>query len=182
MHACGITHCDIKIQNALVFESSVSTAESWRIKLTDFGNALIVSGKSSIDQRVPDAIQDTPLYRAPELDKLEQDVVVGTLGAIDVWQFGMLLWQVIIEGDYYADGDGNEINAETMKTLRNQRLVGETAWTACSKFIRSNHFEEQAEFRQGVQSALQATLSTDPRERPEPSKLLDDFQRLLDSQ
>ena len=126
-----------------------------------------------------DDIRGTPLYHAPEVENAEQSPTLRTVKAIDVWGLGMLLWQVIIGGGKYIDENGGEIDLERMQNLRSQGLVADTAWKSCSKFIRTHHFGEQTDLREGIQTALSMALSADPTERPEASKLLESLQQLL---
>ena len=165
-----------------MFDSSVSTAESWRVKLADFGNAILFTNQAMSNERALNYIPGTPFYRPPEADNPSLHVTVRTVTAIDIWGWGLLLWQVIIGGGNYVDEEGREINEEIMDTIRDQDSVAHVAWRSCSKFMRLNHFDEQPRFRAGLQSALLQSLSVEPSQRPTAVDLLDRLQNLLSEQ
>lgn len=175
-------HCDIKVHNVLVFDSGVSTAESWSVKLSDFGNSILLANGSTSNQTVPDHIQGTPFYSPPEIDNASPNLTVGTVKAIDIWCWGLLMWQVVIGGGSFISEEGEEIDDSIMETLRRRNLVADTAWKSCSKYIRANHFNEQGTFRESIMKALQAALLVDPARRPCAGELCESLQKLLDEQ
>ena len=92
IHACGVIHSDMKIQNALVQRPDPDEAEAGEypiVKLCDFGLSHIMSpeynGKSLMVERC-----GTGGYIAPEVGA--KNSIVGP--EIDMWAFGVMLYEM----------------------------------------------------------------------------------------
>ena len=160
----------------------MTTAESWRVKLSDFGNAILFPSQIDSDRRILERIPGTPFYRPPEADNINHHLTTQIIPAIDIWGWGLLLWQVLIGGGSFLDDHGEEIEADRMDDIRRQDAVADVAWKACSKSMRENHFDEQARFREGLKSALLQSLAVDPKQRPSADQLLQRMETLLSEQ
>lgn len=176
LHSCGVVHADIKTSNVFVYATQDLYSENWRIKLSDFGNSV-----PNIDERPApdsDSIHGTPLYQAPELDRLSTGpVVIEKPTAIDIWAWGMLLWEVINEGEPYKDQNDAHILPDQMHRLRKTANVGTLAYDVCLWRIRERHIEEHGNIRQVVLDALQGALQTEPLRRPSALVLLSELQK-----
>lgn len=171
-------HADIKASNVLVYETQDSYSENWRIKLSDFGNSI-----PNINERLAadrDSIYGTPLYQAPELDhRSTEPISIGKSAPIDIWAWGMLLWEVIIDGEAYKDPNDTYILPDEMQRLRDTAEVGTMACDACLSRIRKRHSEEHGDIRRVILDSLQAALQAEPLSRPSAPALLSRLQKSL---
>ena len=92
IHACGVIHSDMKIQNALVQRPDPEEADAGEypiVKLCDFGLSHIMSaeynGKSLMVERC-----GTGGYIAPEVGA--KNSIVGP--EIDMWALGVMLYEM----------------------------------------------------------------------------------------
>lgn len=90
LHDLGYIHGDVKLENILLFPDGI-------LKLTDFGFARKWSPLSR--QRISSG---TLQYSAPAL--IRQEPVFGP--EIDIWAFGVVLYQMVIGRDPFAMKDG----------------------------------------------------------------------------
>ena len=101
IHASGITHGDLKLENVLVFENPSGRPAA---KLSDFGQALLDY------QEVPH--RGTPLYNAPEIQaqhggstSVSSPLYLGShhSGMADVFSYGLLTFEIFNRGKRYYD-------------------------------------------------------------------------------
>ncbi|KAF4631421.1 hypothetical protein G7Y89_g6708 [Cudoniella acicularis] len=116
LHFGGISHCDLKLENTLVFrgngaEHDDSSSFKYRAKLCDFGFAIIQGDyeeRSSFSVRL-----GTEPWNAPELMG-ETEARTADLPKADIYSFGLLFSRVVLQG-------GNpfgELNAEEIRELK----------------------------------------------------------------
>jgi serine/threonine protein kinase len=87
LHDCQIVHGDLKLLNVLIYSDDDRHVVA---KLSDFGGALLDS---------PDILakpMGTPPWTAPEYDTLRSR---GELLKSDIYALGLLIWQVMIDGN-----------------------------------------------------------------------------------
>jgi serine/threonine protein kinase len=98
LHACGICHGDVKLDNVLVVRDQKGRGMA---KIADFGSSIIVP---------PDNLKKvywgTKVYNAPEVrshDDTQSGVAISTdlLFACDVFSFGLLLYESLHNGVEY---------------------------------------------------------------------------------
>jgi serine/threonine protein kinase len=160
-------HCDIKCENALVFKPEGSRADFWKVKLSDFGNSLV-----DVDYYSPEDIIDvepigTPLYIAPEL-QIPGHRRAKNLKAIDIWSWGLLLWEVVTSGARYT----STYNTSSVSIEDERTDLCTKGYKACENFIRQFHFHERGELGPGILEALRLSLDPDPSSRPSATTLL----------
>ena len=178
LHSCGVVHADIKTSNVLVYAIQDGYSENWRIKLSDFGNSVPKYKEILETDSIP--INGTPMYRAPELDHCStSSASVENYTAIDIWSWGMLLWEVTNDGGAYKDQSDTLILLDTMRELRVNGGVGTLAYEVCLARIRKKHGEEPSKIRRAVLEAIQSTLQADPQARPSALALLARLQKTL---
>ena len=177
LHSCGVIHADIKTSNVLLYPVQDFYSEIWKIKLSDFGNSILYNHEPTVDTT---SILGTPLYQAPELDRSStKPASLEMPTAIDIWSWGMLLWEVINDGDAYKDQNGIIILPDMMQQLRNNGNVGRLAYNVCLSNIKKEHFDEHGYIRQLALEALQEALQADPLARPSAIALLSRLERSL---
>ncbi|KAF5589969.1 serine threonine kinase [Fusarium pseudocircinatum] len=124
LHKLLVCHGDVKIDNALVFESSTKTngKDCWVVKVSDFGQSIIAS-RDDPAGRVP-CRPGTRLREAPEIRRGQafQDPGYDIQAALktDVFSFGLFVWEVMKNGQGYFDPawavlNGRQYNADTME-------------------------------------------------------------------
>ena len=125
-------------------------------------------------------IHGTPLYQAPELDRRGiEPASIGNPTAIDLWSWGMLLWEVIGDGEAYKDRTKAQILPDMMQRLRRSGEINSLAHQQCLSSIKEKHAEEHGDIKWIVLEALRETLNDDPEERPSALALLSRLQRSL---
>ncbi|KAF9767614.1 hypothetical protein IL306_015196 [Fusarium sp. DS 682] len=104
LHACGITHGDLKLDNVLMFKENDGKV---RAKLCDFGCSYITKDNEDKEAKVEISAGTMP-WNSPELN---QEVPVSWLPNVDTYSFGLLVWRVFLngrdpfEGQEYGDID-----------------------------------------------------------------------------
>jgi serine/threonine protein kinase len=111
LHNSGIVHCDIKPENILIFPH-----ENGRFlaKITDFDACIFTS---EVDGTA--SLQDgTKTYSAPESSR---SILVDDLPKVDIYSFGILVWQVFLDGRSFIELmgpvlEGGTLSVDTLKS------------------------------------------------------------------
>ena len=98
---------------------------------------------------------------------------------IDIWSWGMLLWEMINDGEAYKDRNDALILPDMMQRFRENGEVGKLACDVCLARIKKRHIEERGSIRRVVLEALQDALRADPSARPSALALLSRLQKSL---
>lgn len=85
LHDHGFVHGDVKADNVLITEAGVA-------KISDFGTTV------TVEEFDPDNIQGTVFYLP--IDYLRGQTPREDCKSIDVWSFGMILWQQLKRNEY----------------------------------------------------------------------------------
>jgi serine/threonine protein kinase len=98
LHAHGIIHGDLKMENVLVYwhEAKYATA-----KVSDFGHSVFHLAADETASYI-----GTPIYNPPEVLRLANGdlfahMSVEQLSKCDVWSFGLMVWCTINAGESY---------------------------------------------------------------------------------
>ena len=91
LHAAGVTHRDVKLENTLIGGSRPGTL----VKICDFG----YSKRPEVEQSQCKSIVGTPAYLAPEV--LANKPYRGS--AVDVWSAGVLLYVMLVGAYPFED-------------------------------------------------------------------------------
>jgi len=101
LHACGIIHGDVKLDNILMFEDSNSGR--WLAKVADFSHSLFNTGE---ERYLPGGTQ---LYAAPEWKEKGR---THDLLKTDIYSFGLIIGSVVVGYDiarkFIEDGSMQE--------------------------------------------------------------------------
>src|SRR6186713_2012619 len=100
---------------------------------------------------------------------------------VDVWCFGMLLWQLIIDGDAFKLDADNTIDFGKMIELRRDGQVSSVAESQCKRHMEVNHGENR-ELHAEVLGILKSTLEPDSRNRPTGAQLSTRLLKMAKSQ
>jgi serine/threonine protein kinase len=179
-------HGDIKTENALIFENSTSTAQNWTAKLSDFGSSILHLNKITPDGLSHEELRGTRYYSPPELGSGPCRLPRDEVKSADIWCWGMLVWEVMINGFdefyYYYDHDHalHRIDYAEMDELRRNGELNQKAVSSVASVLRQSYHTENDSHKLGslILSILRSVLEKDPVQRPCANEIL----RKLDSQ
>ena len=109
LHACSIIHGDVKLDNMLV----ITCPDNSKIaKVADFGSSII-----QVSDNDTYTYFGTSIYNAPEIRQFEDsqsDAVMpaDSLFACDIYSFGLLLLEIVLDGQCYVDSEIEALNEE----------------------------------------------------------------------
>lgn len=106
LHSCNIAHMDLKLENILRFEED-------QFKLVDLESTLDFSKLIDDDVNIKSSLS----IMAPEVYKFEVEKMNTS---VDIWSFGMLLFEVIT-GEVIVDTDDQENGYEKIKSFLKQK-------------------------------------------------------------
>lgn len=132
LHRSGIIHRDLKPSNVMFHQN--------RLKLIDFG----VSGRLDVRMTKSHETLGTDVYMAPELFRIANKQYQSKLPTIDIFSFGVLLFELISKG-YFPHGEPpstanrntyHEEVAEYSKRVQNEN------WIYLNQFKREGKFSD----------------------------------------
>ena len=115
LHHHRVAHCDLKLENVLIFPSDDPKTHplgvKYRAKLCDFGFSVIMSDYDT--GATFSAIMGTEPWNAPELT-FGTPIPIGKLPAADVYSFGLLLSRILMHGGTPFD----RLSREEIRSLK----------------------------------------------------------------
>lgn len=106
LHSCNIAHMDLKLENILRFEGD-------QFKLVDLESSLDFSKLIDDDVNIKSSLS----IMAPEVYKFEVEKMNTS---VDIWSFGMLLFEVIT-GEVIVDTEDQENGYKIIKSFLKQK-------------------------------------------------------------
>lgn len=106
LHSCNIAHMDLKLENILRFEED-------QFKLVDLESTLDFSKLIDDDINIKSSLS----IMAPEVYKFEVEKMNTS---VDIWSFGMLLFEVIT-GEVIVDTDDQENGYKIIQSFLKQK-------------------------------------------------------------
>ena len=171
LHSLKVCHGDVKLENALVFETN--DEREWLVKISDFSHA-VVACKSDTEGLAMLGF-GTPLLRAPELNdySASREGCFNIAAAIrtDTFSFGLFLWEVIKFGvTYFEDSwlpcpiqsysaHGLEAKEAFLSTLSQDAF-----WALVEAFLKSRTDLDDVSL-QTVRQVFEETLQYEPAKR-----------------
>jgi serine/threonine protein kinase len=112
VHRCGIVHGDVKPENVLLCQDGSGDINA---KLSDFGNALFTESEEG-------TYTCTALYAAPEI-KAGTYVERDHLKLCDIFSFGLLIWEVLIDGMNYPVPNSTENSLDEFEDMDTSSVI-----------------------------------------------------------
>ncbi|KAF5971700.1 serine threonine kinase [Fusarium coicis] len=180
LHKLLVCHADVKIDNALVFESStkINGKNCWVVKISDFGQSIIAS-RDDPAGRVP-CRPGTRLREAPEIRRGQafQDPGYNMQAALktDVFSFGLFVWEVMKNGQGYFDSAWAGLNGRQYDTdmiedfldnLPSDALL--TYGTEFANGLKPHHLSQR------LLQVFEGSLRDQPQTRSTMSELVEAF-------
>jgi len=103
LHRLGIIQGDVKQENVLVFKSSEAL---FLAKLSDFGNSLFELSNEGV-------YRCTTKYQVPEVAHRPELVPRPMLKLCDIYSYGLLVWEVLLNGRHYYEPEELTSNRES---------------------------------------------------------------------
>ncbi|PVH93643.1 hypothetical protein DM02DRAFT_502175, partial [Periconia macrospinosa] len=144
LHTAGIIHGDVKLDNVLVFDSNERRI-SPVAKICDFGHSVLVGILSR--------------YNAPEVfNQKLKPIPRMELKKCDVWAFGLLAWEVLLDGAFYLNHVAGQTNMALDDSAQKNFEPGQVLLSAISSAQVGTDDIQRAIFR----NLLKSTLEADP--------------------
>lgn len=165
LHACGIAHGDVKLENTLVFRGQYRL---FTVKLSDFGHALIDLDKGDIGGR---RYLGTRLLNAPEVRSGSGFAAPADGDAFykcDLYSYGLLIWELILDGKRFCTVLGDNTSSEDgddWVSQLNPLPKDELLFKALISLKNQEQSTDERPLLQMLRSLLEATLRDDPTER-----------------
>ncbi|KAF2848106.1 ankyrin [Plenodomus tracheiphilus IPT5] len=98
LHLAGVIHGDVKLDNVLVVDAPSAPLA----KLCDFGHSVVIGPDSDTHRSA--LYRGTNRYNAPEVFlQSEKRILQTEMRKCDVWAFGLLAWEVLLDGIHYTN-------------------------------------------------------------------------------
>ena len=117
------------------------------------------------------------LYQAPELDAQSTTIFSQPLPSIDVWSWGMLVWEVMIDGKPYEYQE-QALDENAMYQYRAENRISAIASYSCTQWLMREHPLEGGVV-QAVIDTLHQVLAPDPLLRPKAIEILNQLRGLI---
>ena len=161
-----------------MFRTEKFTGENWQAKITDFGHSELDIDNESLSKTLSSYSGGTKYYNPPELACPPREVQSRYLRSVDIWCWGMLFWEVMINGAGFDGSRDDWLDDRQMQELKEKARVLETAKTNCMSFLGQNHHDEVDLFS-GIPNVLDVALDPDPSQRQSAKTILGLLQNMV---
>jgi serine/threonine protein kinase len=112
MHAQGLVHRDLKLENLLFVSDDPQHPDYHKVKVTDFNLANVTGDSATLR-----TVCGSPLYLAPEVVLLYTTRnKAGCYGeAVDMWAMGVLLYTMLVAFPPFSDDSTSKLFAKILK-------------------------------------------------------------------
>ena len=182
LHACGIAHGDVKVENTLIF--SGGDRRAYVAKLSDFGHSILDLDKEGT--AASRRYLGTPILNAPEV-RFPGQVRFRTANDFyrcDIFSYGILVWEVILSGKRFYTALGADIAKTDDNDDGDQRVVKlsslpkDDLLIAARASLRDEHRDQEHKaLVRMLSNVLQGVLRDDPAERRPIEEVLDIFRK-----
>jgi len=166
LHACGITHGDLKMDNILIFdvlEGQTPPLFPVEAKLSDFGSSVLVSdGETRLTGHLP-------RWSAPES---KQNILPHNLHLCDIYAFGLVCWCLALNGKEPFEGmDDDAIESHKLSDLVISCSIQSIEEEYDTKMLLRGDFDDRTRFfvyRNTVsmpRRVFEQTLTLEPTKR-----------------
>lgn len=172
LHSFKICHGDLKVQNVLVFEGQYG---GYTAKLTDFGISVYAQRLGLYEQHEQQIHYPwgTPLMNAPEIRNQNfnaEPININAAIAAEVFSFGLLMWEVIRDGQSYFDPAWIDTDdASHLDIGAEEQIAFLSSLPQNGLLMRSEEFLSTQDFKDGphqqILQVFQASLQDEPLQR-----------------
>ncbi|KAF4965407.1 hypothetical protein FSARC_6785 [Fusarium sarcochroum] len=163
LHAADVAHGDIKLINTLVFPDP-RNPRAWIAKVADFSHSVF-----GLSLRRHTSYPGTALYNAPEVRDRNAHVPSDQLVRCESFSYGLLVWELLRDGEEYIDPawiggepetDGTSRRERFLQQLPRNGLLNLALSFLCSRYKGSCNFDANLFYR-----VFEMTLKDSPSYR-----------------
>ncbi|KAM5353429.1 hypothetical protein ACJ41O_000079 [Fusarium nematophilum] len=163
LHAADIAHGDIKLANTLVFPDP-RNPKAWIAKVADFSHSVF-----GLSLRRHSSYPGTALYNAPEVRARNAHVPSDQLVRCESFSYGLLVWEILRNGEEYIDPawiggepevDGTSRRERFLERLSKNGILNLALSFLCSRFGAASSFDMNLFYR-----VFEMTLKDNPSYR-----------------
>jgi serine/threonine protein kinase len=185
LHESGLVHCDLKANNVLLFRCNTQLLTA---KVSDFGCATHSFGPDEACLLPP----YWPRWDAPEARPRKSPVDMQDLPKVDVYSFGLLMWQIVFDGRTPFDRK-RALSPLFMRVPQFALIIATDTSGFKEKELAIGNLKDQDndDMLRGVQASIRLlglqssqldnviahTLRRDSRQRESMSQIVEDFKR-----
>ena len=107
------------------------------------------------------------------------NTATSDLHKVDIWYWGLLFWQVIVNGAEFDPHEENWRDGSQMQQLKEQDRVLATAKSRCEDYINKNHRDDIIIFPSIIR-ALNVTICQDPQERRSAKSVVTELKNAIE--
>ena len=145
-------------------------------KLSDFGSSLLHLDNTTKDGRLREEFRGTDYFMPPERE-YTRSLLAEHAKAADIYCWGLLLWQVLVDGNGLNE-NGRLIDTASMTALRRSGEIAAVAVSQVEHYFETAYALElhdnpsSSDIRMTILSTLRSVLARYPQERPSASSIL----------
>ena len=177
IHANDIIHLDLKPENIMVYSAPKpgDGAESWHVKIADFGLSEVVVERDAKHQRFP----GSPLYCSPEV--FSHDTHFDEKA--DLWAVGTIFFEMICYATPWTLPLLRKSKVDSIEKVKGRVLDFKgmsvandkvSAFTGCATSVKMLEMMNKSHISAGAQRVIAHLLTSAHADRPNSSNVLND--------